>query len=718
MKNLNLIAVAFAVLASQTGCIGPKPDEAAIPYATAEIQEKLAKRINPELQTVPKDYFETLNYVPFYDRKDDILSVLNTPEEKQFWKTLAALRMQMEAAAALAAEDTDLLDEQLQDTAISPAVLSAVLDYEKAHPYTPDLTEVDQARKFMIGMALGNLPIPPSEEEAKNYIEQWGGEDTAKFFQKIRTELLAHFEAALLQRKAGQTPDSFEDSHRREQGIAEYTVHFLGPVMYPAEMMYADFILSPKNNESAVVYSYPVLFFKNQAPSALYSIRLENEKPLPYQLSVTWYSITENKVYSLETDLPRETLKAKILGSAGQWDALLFTLEPYGKVTLYAFNQTNNEKEKLASFEAKKEDMPFERFQEFYGIYDNRENPAKNWNEYRQYALANFPKAAENLKKNGRPVAGPDVNYWEENPENIFEGLPEEEKLNTPDKDGFTPLMNAIRKNAGNTVSTLIKEGADVNYQAPSGETALGLAVSGDFVLFTKELIAAGADVNKRNTSSGRTPLIDAAINGNAEIVKMLLEAGADKNARVVLYGQEVDENALTTAVNNGNSEIADILRRAGAEEITPAAPSAEAAQTAHSVYNSMGITPLHYALLAGETEKVKELIASGADVNAKAPNMGTPLLYACTVGNAEAARLLINAKADVNAAGDTGYTPLMMACQTGNKELAELLVAAGADVNAKHVMNGQETGLTPLKIAQSGGHTEIAALLVSAGAK
>lgn len=715
MKKLNLFALAFAVLASQTGCIGSKPDEAAIPYATTEIQEKLAKRISPELQTVPKDYFETLNYGPFYEREDDILSVLNTPEEKQFWKTLAALRMQMAAAAALAAEDTDLLDEQLQDTAISPAVLSAVLDYEKAHPYTPDLTEVDQARKFMIGMALGNMPIPPGEEETKKYIEQWGGEDTAKFFQKVRTELLAHFEAALQQRKAGQTPDSFEDRHRREQGIAEYTVHFVGPVLYPAEMMFAEFALSPTDEKA--VYSYPALFFENQAPSSLNSSRLENEKPLPYKLDLMWYSITENKVYALETELPRETLKAKILGGAGKWDALLFTLEPYGKVTLYAFNQTNNKKEKLASFEAKTADTPFERFQQVFGQYDNRETPAKNWDEYRQYALANFPEAAENLKKNGRPVDGPDVNYWEENPENIFEGLPDAQDINTPDKDSFTPLMNAIRKNAGNTVSTLIKEGADVNYQAPSGETALGLAVDGNFVSFTKELIAAGADVNKRNTASGRTPLIDAAMTGNAEIVKMLLEAGADKNARVFLYGQELDENALTAAVNNGNSEIADILRHAGAEEITPGAPSAEAEQAAQNVYNSMGITPLHYALLAGETEKVKELIASGADVNAKAPNMGTPLLYACTVGNAEAARLLINAKADVNAAGDTGYTPLMMACQMGNKELAEILLAAGADVNAKHVMNGQATGLTPLKIAQDGGHTEIAAMLAAAGA-
>ncbi len=81
MKKLNLFALAFAVLASQTGCIGPTQNDADLPpYASAEIQEKLAKRISPELQTVPQDYFETLNYGPFYEREDEILSILNTPE--------------------------------------------------------------------------------------------------------------------------------------------------------------------------------------------------------------------------------------------------------------------------------------------------------------------------------------------------------------------------------------------------------------------------------------------------------------------------------------------------------------------------------------------------------------------------------------------------------------------------------------------------------------
>lgn len=205
-------------------------------------------------------------------------------------------------------------------------------------------------------------------------------------------------------------------------------------------------------------------------------------------------------------------------------------------------------------------------------LYESADAPAADWNEYRKRALEQFPQAAENLKTRGRPVDGPGVNFWEENPSNIFEGLPEQEAVNTPDKEGFTPLINAVRANKEATVLALIKEGADVNYQAPCGETALTAAVSGGVVPFVKALISAGADVNVRETSSGQTPLMFAAMNGNHEMVRLLLNAGADVNARIVLNGQELQENALSAALNNNHPETAEILRNAGAEELESAA--------------------------------------------------------------------------------------------------------------------------------------------------
>lgn len=652
------------------------------PYVSAEIKEKLAKAIEPGLTDVPKDFFETFNYLRSNPKEwAEILNVLNTQEEKQFWDVLIRLRAQMLGTAALAAEDVALLDERLADPAVSPVVLADVLAYEKAHPYTPDLKEITEARMFMIGMALSNMPIPPGEEETEKYIEQWGGRDTAKFFQKVRTEILRHYETALQERQAGKTPKNYRDEQRAQNGVAEYTVHMLAPVLYPAELMFAEFVLSPTDDD--VRYAYPTLFFKNA--SSIHSVRLENEKPLPYKLDLMWYSLTENKVYSLETDLPRETLKEKIMNASGEWDALLVTLEPAGKVTLYAYNQVNSKKENLAAFQAEAQEIPFARFQESFAQYDARENPSKDWNEYRQTALEHFPKAKENLKRNGRPITGAEINYWEENPDNIFEGLPEPEKINTPDQDGFTPLLNAVRHTKGNTVSALLKEGANVNYQTPSGETALSLAVSGNEVSFVRELIAAGANVNLRDTSSGRTPLILAAMIGNNEIVRLLLDAGADVNARLVLNGQELQENALSVALENNNAETAEILRKAGAEELAPAEISPEVQQAAAAAYGDMGFPPLHQAVILNDAARLKELLDSGADVNALSP---------------------------------VGLTPLMFASQTGNAEMVKLLLAAGADVNAKIIVNGTETEQTALQFATDAEFEEIVRLLKEAGAK
>lgn len=681
MQKINLFALAFALLISQTGCLGPREEENQdfTPYTTVEIQEKLAKSLSPELKKVPANFFETFDYSNSKINLDESLAVLNTKEEKQFWKTLFNLRRQMLGSAMLAAEDMDLLDTQLQNADISSEVLAAVASYEKKHPFMPDLAEITQIRQYILGMALGSFPIPPSEEETKKYIEQYGGLDAAKVFPKVREEILHYYDAAVAQRQQGQTPKNFKQTQNENIGLAEYAVHMFGPTLYPAELMGAEFVLSP--NDEDIRYSFPVLFFENATSTN--SIRLENEKPLPYKLYLMWYSITENKVYMLETDLPRETLKEKMLGEDPAWDALLVTVEPYGKVTLYVYNQVSQEKEELAVYQAKTQEVPFNLFQEDFAQYDNRANPSTDWKAYQQNALAHFPKAAEVFNKKGRPLPGAD--YWEENPENIFEGLPAAEQINTPDENGFTPLINAIRHNNEATVFALIKESADVNYQAPSGETALIVAVNMEKTPFVRELIAAGADVNKHDATSGQTPLIAAAMGGNNEIVQLLLDAGADVNARLVLQGQELQENALSAALTNNHPQTAELLRQAGAEELAAEPISLEAQQAAANAYAAMGYSPLHQAIIMADEAKLKESINTGADLNAR---------------------------------DNTGLTPLMFAVQLGNETAVTLLINAGADVNATLVANGQDTGVTALQLAKNAELTKIAEILLNAGAK
>ena len=726
MKKLFNLTLITSLLYSQMGCVGETANNA-FPYATAEIKQKLAKSINSSLTVVPDNFFETFDYAtPDYDWDpivgisntqpdydwNQIVSVLDTQEEKWFWNELINMRSQMINMTIMLQGNISL-----SDRAISPQVLSSVISYEEAHPYTPDLKKIDKGRDFLIGMALGNLPHPPREEEIQAYIEGWGGRDTAKLFHQVREKILQYYKEALAVRQSGKTPEDYATAKKSKMGITKYAVQMQAPTLYPAELIIASFGLSEENEDA--VYMFPKISLKNVGPSSHYNIRIENEKPLPYNLTLVWYSIAENKNYIMKTDLPRQALIAKLMGDSDRrWNSLLVTLAPYGQVTLYVYNQITGKKEQLARYQAQEHLFSADELRQMDMMYQSSETPAADWKEYQQMALANFPQAAKNLKNNGLPEKDPsETTYWDENPPKRVP-IPSKEEINNMNQDGFTPLVDAVRSNQESLMSRLIAAGADVNIPASAtGETPLEAAVSMGYLQMAEELLAAGADINLRNIQSSYTPLMSACISGNEEAVKLLLKAGADVNARVIAMGQTLNENALSIALNNNFPQIATLLRQAGAEELSEEDSVIDPAAI-EEAYKTMAMTPLHTALAMGDTDKIQELIHQGADVNTDAPNVGTPLLYACTVGNLEAARMLIAAKADVNIAGNTGYTPLLMACQTGNAELVKLLISAGADTNVKHVVNGQETGLTPLKIAQDYGFAEIAQMLTQAGAK
>lgn len=172
-------------------------------------------------------------------------------------------------------------------------------------------------------------------------------------------------------------------------------------------------------------------------------------------------------------------------------------------------------------------------------------------------------------------------------------------------------------------------------------------------------LSVGGVDVNAKN-KDGRTALIEAAMEGHVEVVRLLLENKADVN-----------------------------------EKITKACATA-----------------LMAAACNGHTETVKLLLENKADINAETSNGGTALQYAAYKGHIEVVKLLLENKADVNAKIVGGRTALMAAAEKGYSDIVKLLLENKADVNAK-----TEDGLTALRIAIDKEHAEVVKLLKAAGA-
>ncbi len=250
---------------------------------------------------------------------------------------------------------------------------------------------------------------------------------------------------------------------------------------------------------------------------------------------------------------------------------------------------------------------------------------------------------------------------------------------------GLTPLLLAARQGAMEPARALVEGKADINMADPAGITPMIMAIMNANYDVAAELLELGADPNAAD-QSGRGPL-HAAVDmhrfewmfsrptpkasgklESADIVKLLLDKGANPNARLTRRVKGFQHDS------NGNPNLTG------------------------------GSTPFMKAAAVSDVEMMRLLVAHGADTNLTNDSGTTPLMVAAGLNwvdhaslgaeseSIQAIQLCLDHGADVNATNKLGETALHGAAGRGADSVVAFLVSKGAKLEAT-----SKAGRTPL---------------------
>ena len=300
---------------------------------------------------------------------------------------------------------------------------------------------------------------------------------------------------------------------------------------------------------------------------------------------------------------------------------------------------------------------------------------------YRSNGVYSIPEAAE---------AG--------NVEVLAARIKEGANVNQVDELGNSPLHLAARKNATACLALLLQSGADPLVRNAEGQTAIQLVTAPDTIRVLRdamvqrrleiEICHAVANGNLQplrtvlnnpqrkfnpnilDESNSMSLLMLACSQGDVELVKTLIAAGADVN-----YISANRRSVLHIAVDHNQPAVVTALLQAGANPMQQAANSA---------------MPLHDAVWSNRVECVKALLPAYKSINYSpdGAHNGLPLNLAIDRGWTTIVQLFIDTGMDLNTC-KYGTPPLIHAAASGKANIVQQLLRAGADVNAR-AKNGE----------------------------
>ena len=228
------------------------------------------------------------------------------------------------------------------------------------------------------------------------------------------------------------------------------------------------------------------------------------------------------------------------------------------------------------------------------------------------------------------------------------------------------------------------------------GRTLLSFAAGEGHDDIIRLLLEKGAEIEVKGGKYNYTPLSWAARNGHEAVVKLLLDKGAETEVKDNKFGR----TSLLWAAENGHKAVVKLLLEKGAETEVKE--------------DKFGRTSLLWAAENGHVAVVKLLLEKGAETEVKDNDFGrTSLLWAARNGHEAVVKLLLEKGAEIEAKeNDFGRTSLLWAARNGHEAVVKLLLEKGAEIKVKE----GNYSFTPLFWAAENGHKAVVKLLLDKG--